>query len=157
MFKEKLYVYANSSQISSQTGLIGHLRADMDTNGKGFFSSWWPYRKDLIIDEFKTELDKQINELRQKDFLKDRTALTKWCYSHIEQSINDREWGFRIDTGKYTFLLRVNPNRGEYNMYCYCYIREWLDKHIKNAEKGIRFMRESAEPKVKGVIIVDPD
>ena len=27
---------------------------------------------------------------------------------------------------------------------------------LEDAEKGIRFMRESKEPKVKGVIIVDP-
>ena len=27
---------------------------------------------------------------------------------------------------------------------------------LEDAEKGIRFMRESREPKVKGVIVVDP-
>lgn len=35
--------------------------------------------------------------------------------------------------------MRLNPNRGEYNLYCYCYQREWLDNHLQKAEKGIRF------------------
>ena len=37
---EDKYTFRQSTQISMQTGLIGHLRADMDTDGNGFFSSW---------------------------------------------------------------------------------------------------------------------
>ena len=36
--------------------------------------------------------------------------------------------------------MRLNPDRGEYNLYCYCYRRDWLDQHMKDAEKGIRFI-----------------
>ena len=36
--------------------------------------------------------------------------------------------------------MRLNSNRGEYNLYCYCYQREWLDNHLQKAEKGIRFI-----------------
>ena len=36
--------------------------------------------------------------------------------------------------------MRFNPNRGEYNLYCYCYQKEWLNSHLKNAERGIRFI-----------------
>ena len=45
---EQMYSYSQSQQISMQTGLIGYLRADMDSNGKGFFSSW----KGLILHLF---------------------------------------------------------------------------------------------------------
>ena len=38
------YTFRQSSQISSQTGLIGYLRADMDTDGNGFFSIWNDWR-----------------------------------------------------------------------------------------------------------------
>ena len=34
---EQKYTYSQSSQIMGQTGCIGHLRGDMDTNGNGFF------------------------------------------------------------------------------------------------------------------------
>lgn len=45
-----------------------------------------------------------------------------------------------MDTEKYAYLLRCNPIRGDYNFYCYCYVREWLDRHMANAGKGIRFI-----------------
>lgn len=51
-----------------------------------------------------------------------------------------RYYGVRVDTEKYAYLLRLNPDRGEYNLYCYCYRRDWLDQHLKDAEKGIRFI-----------------
>jgi hypothetical protein len=50
------------------------------------------------------------------------------------------EYGFRVETDKYAFLLRCNPIQGDYNLYCYCYVKDWLDSHIKSAEKGIRFI-----------------
>ena len=50
------------------------------------------------------------------------------------------EYAFRVDTDKHAFLLRCNPTKGDYNFYCYCYVKEWLDKHISRAEKGIRFI-----------------
>lgn len=50
------------------------------------------------------------------------------------------EYGFRVDTDKHAFLFRCNPTKGDYNFYCYCYVKEWLDKHISRAEQGIRFI-----------------
>ena len=54
---EDKYTFRQSTQISMQTGLIGHLRADMDTDGNGFFSSWFAFREELKTDEFKAEFD----------------------------------------------------------------------------------------------------
>ena len=139
---ERNYTYSQSQQISMQTGCIGHLRADMDTNGEGFFSSWDDFRKDLKTQEFKDEFDAVINELRKDDgILHNRGALSKFCFSTPESSFgNDREYGVRVDTEKYAYLMRLNPYKGEYNLYCYCYVRDWLDKHLKQAERGIRFI-----------------
>lgn len=50
------------------------------------------------------------------------------------------EYGFRVDTEKHAFLFRCNPTKGDYNFYCYCFVKEWLDKHIQKAEQGIRFI-----------------
>ncbi len=55
--EERNYTYSQSQQISMQTGCIGHLRADMDSSGEGFFSSWDDFRKDLKTQEFKDEFD----------------------------------------------------------------------------------------------------
>lgn len=141
--KEDKYTFSNSMQISMQCGLIGHLRADMDSDGNGFFSSWEDYRKELKTDEFKDEFDKVINSLREEgDILYNRKSLAKYCYFSPQAKMNNEQdyYGVRVDTQKYAYLCRLNPNKGEYNLYCYCYIKDWLDKHIRSAEKGIRFI-----------------
>lgn len=150
--KEDKYTFSNSMQISMQCGLIGHLRADMDSDGNGFFSSWEDYRKELKSDEFKDEFDKVINSLREEgDILYNRKALAKYCYSSPQAKMNNKQdyYGVRVDTEKYAYLCRLNPNKGEYNLYCYCYIKDWLDKHIRSAEKGIRFITSEYKEKFR--------
>lgn len=140
---EDKYTFLQSSQISGQCGLIGHLRADMDTNGKGFFSQWFDYRLDLKTDVFRTEFDVVINSLREEgDILHSRSDLAKYCYSTPQAKMQTEQdyYGVRVDTEKYSYLLRLNPNKGEYNLYCYCYRRDWLDQHLRQAKKGIRFI-----------------
>lgn len=150
--KEDKYTFSNSTQISTQCGLIGHLRADMDSDGNGFFSSWEDYRKELKTDEFKDEFDKVINSLREEgDILYNRKALAKYCHSSPQAKMNNEQdyYGVRVDTEKYAYLCRLNPNKGEYNLYCYCYIKDWLDKHIRSAEKGIRFITPEYKEKFR--------
>lgn len=140
---EDKYTFRQSSQISGQCGLIGHLRADMDTDGDGFFSSWFDYRPDLKTDDFKAEFEEVINSLREEgDVLHSRSDLAKYCYSTPQSRMQAEQdyYGVRVNTEKYAYLLRLNPNKGEYNLYCYCYRRDWLDSHLRQAERGIRFI-----------------
>lgn len=232
---QRLYTYANSQQISMQTGLIGHLRADFGSNGKQFFSSFFDFRKDLKSDAFKGEIntvfdflregsryvDKNGAEIREHDFLrfedgtkkevfrlqdgslgisvsnpaylaahpnaeeyystlsgwapdggikkvtdgavdftrrpnrqeeeyvscgsilKSRSALSAFCSAHPECGFAGnytQEFGIRVNTPDYAYLLRLNPTKGDYNIYCYCYRRDWLDHHLQQAQKGIRFI-----------------
>ena len=65
--EERIYSYTQSSQIGSQTGNIGHLRADMDSGGESFFFTWFDFRKDLKTEGFKAELDDVINHFRFSD------------------------------------------------------------------------------------------
>lgn len=144
---EYKYSFMQSTQLSMQTGLIGHLRAYMDCNPEqtGFTSSWFDYRKELKTDEFIKEFDDVINSLRKKgDFLYNRQAMLEYCYSNVDSKMSkgcgNNYFGFRIDTERYTYMLRLDPNRGVYNFYCYCYKRDWLEHHISEASKGIRFI-----------------
>ena len=131
---EDKYTFRQSAQISGQTGLIGYLRADMDTDGNGFFSSWNDWRRDLKTDEFKAEFDDVINSLREEgDILHNRKALANYCYSTPQSKMQTEQdyYGVRVDTEKYAYLLRLNPNKGEYNLYCYCYVKDWLEKRLE--------------------------
>lgn len=131
---ERKYTYSafwDQGQDES-TGCIGHLRADFGSDGKGFYSSWNDHIADLKSQAFKGEIDEVINALRASGFLACRDVMAKYCYSHPETSYgNDREWGVRVDTQNYAYLMRLNPHRGEYNLYCYCYERSKLDRHLR--------------------------
>ena len=151
---EQAYCYSQSQQISGQTGLIGHLRADFGSNGTGFFSNFFDFRKDLKSEDFKAEINEVINALREDQrfggILAGRTAMSKYCHKHPGSSIEpDYNYGFRADTAHYSYMLRVTPKRGEYNLYCYCYLRQWLESHMNRAEKGIRFITPHYQEKFR--------
>lgn len=142
---EQKYTYTQSVQIQGQTGCIGHLRGDFDRDGNGFFTSWDDHRKEWKADEFKTEFDDVINALRSEEYglLQNRSAMRKYASQYPASAFEGNyctEYGFRAETEKHAFLIRCNPTQGDYNFYCYCYVKKWLDGHIKSAEKGIRFI-----------------
>jgi len=140
---EELYTFHQSQQICMQAGFIGYLRADFGSNGKQFFSTWNEFNKTLKTPEFAADLDFIINELRGKDcLLQDRETLGKFCNLHPEWEMNDDRayYGVRVDTTNYSYMIRLTPRQGDYNIYCHCYKRESLNKHLENAERGIRFI-----------------
>lgn len=141
--EEDLYSFRQSSQISGQCGLIGYFRADFGSAGTDFFSSWFDCRESLKTPEFKQEFDDVINSLREEgDIFYDRNSLAKYCREtpQAQMTINPDYFGVRVDTETYTYLFRLNPLPGDYNIVCYCYRKDWLNKHIQNARRGIRFI-----------------
>lgn len=142
---ERKFTYAQSQQIIERTGSIGYLRADMGSSGTGFFSSWNEHCKERKTQVFKDEFDNVINALRfdcaYGGILKDRFALARYCNANPTTSYgNDREYGIRVDTARYACLMRLNPHKGEYNLYCYCYENEALDRYMRDAENGIAIL-----------------
>lgn len=141
---EQKYTYRQSHQLDAQTGCIGYLRGDFGTTGKEFYSSWFDNMAYLKTPEFQAELDQVINALREDSqyggMLADRHSLSSACHQSTTPEFGRDEFGFRLNTQDYAYLLRLNPNRGEYNFYIYCYKRDYLDRHIRNAEYGIRFV-----------------
>lgn len=142
--EERKYTYAQSTQIRSQTGSIGHLRGDFGS-GEQFYTTWDEHDDRLKTPEFSSELDDVINELRSNDcgLLKSRRSMAAFARKNPESSFKGAyttEYGFRVDTEKHSYLLRCNPTQGDYNFYCFCYQREWLDKHIDRARQDIRFI-----------------
>lgn len=144
--EERLYCYTQSNQIMAQTGCIGHLRVDGGSDGKGFYTDWTDHVSSLKTDEFKVEFNEIINGLRfdaaYDGMLSSRSSMARFCRQRPEGRFDEAryDYGFRVDTEKYSYLFRLNPNPGEYNAYCYCYVRQWLDSHLKNAARGIRFI-----------------
>lgn len=144
--EEREFTYSDEQVIMEQMGCIGYLRADMDSSGKGFYSTWNDFRTDLKTPAFKGEFDAVINALRFDDacsgILKDRDSLARYCYSHPDTSYgNSREYGIRVDTEDHAYYMRLNPHKGEYNLYCYCYKSSLLAAYIRDR-------RETHEPAI---------
>lgn len=142
--EERKYTYAQSIQIRCQTGSIGHLRGDFGS-GEQFYTTWDEHNDRLETPEFSSELDNVINRLRSNacGLLKSRRSMMDFARNNPESSFKGAyttEYGFRVDTEKYSFLLRCNPTRGDYNFYCFCYQRKWLNDHIDRARRDIRFI-----------------
>lgn len=145
--EERKYTYAQSSQLRGQTGSIGHLRGDFGS-GEQFFTTWNEHNSRLKTPEFSSELDVVINALRSDDsdeygLLKSRRSMVAFARKHPESGFKGSyttEYGFRVDTEKFSYLLRCNPTKGDYNFYCFCYIKEWLSRHIDLAKQDIRFI-----------------
>lgn len=140
---EQKYSYTQSTQIICQTGCIGHLQGDTETDGNGFFTTWTDHYSPLKTDSFKLEFDKVITALRKDpDFghvLENRAALAKFCGDHSERRMGDGiSYGLRVDTDEHAYLCRFDPVKGEYKVYAYK--KDWLDHHMKAAEAGIRFI-----------------
>ena len=151
---ERLYTARQSTQIGGQTGSIGHLRADMGEDGKGFFTKWQSHRENLDTEEFQQEFEGVLNALvgdgQYGGFLKSRDALRDFCQEHPESGFNDGfAFGFRADTAQYAYLIQLNPYKGEENLFICCYRRDWLDSHMKQAETGIRFITPHYEEKFR--------
>jgi hypothetical protein len=142
---ERKYAYTQGRQIIGQTGYIGNLRGDLGRDGDLLFTSWEDRREELKTDELLEDLEDAFDVLQSKEYglLANQSAMRRFMEQHPGSGMDGNdctEYGFRVETDKYAFLLRCNPIQGYYNLYCYCYVKDWLDSHIKSAEKGIRFI-----------------
>lgn len=153
--EEQMYAYAQSQQLAMQTGMIGYLRGDFG-HGKEFYTTWFDQITSRKTDVFKAELDEIINALRFDStyggMLKSRASMGGYCASQEGSAFEGNyctEYGIRVDTARYAYLFRCNPNEGDYNFYCWCYESPWLDRHIHNARQGIRFIDAQYQEKFR--------
>lgn len=143
--EEQKYTFRQSTQIEGQTGNIGYLRGGFGGSGNEFYSTWWDLRSRLKTDEFKAGLDEVVNGLRfeESGLLAGRQEMRNYIRQFPDSAFPENDgtrYGFRVDDGSYAYLFRCSPMKGDYNFYCFCYVSQWLDRHIEKAQKGIRFI-----------------
>ena len=142
--EERLYTYRQSQQLIMQTGAIGYLRGDFGKTGAEFYAQFFDENERRKTDAFRSDIGKVAEEMRQPGGpLRDRYAMAAFCGLHEPAAFDGnigREYGFRVDTQKYTYLLRCNPSPNDYNFYLKCYDRFLLESHMALAEHGIRFI-----------------
>ncbi len=148
---EMIYTFRQSQQLKMQTGYVGYLRGDFGSNGNKFYSTWMDEIKDQKTLEFQLEFDDVINALRDdpkyRGILHHFEDMKLLCSTRPQSRIPNvsmsDSYAFRVDTDKYAYLIRCMTHKGDYNFYVTAYEKDYLDRHIKNAEKGIRFINST--------------
>ena len=148
---ELLYLYAQSTQIASQTGMIGFATGTLKDDGAAIFFEWKDVNSNLRDSVFRKTFVDLITDMRA-DFLKDRNSMLHFLEESSQLKIDDNWWAFKSELISYVFLVRINPNAIEENFCCYAYTKEWFYDHIRRAEKGIRFIT----PEYKDLFVI-PD
>lgn len=143
--EERKYTYPQSMQLQGQTGSIGHLQGNFGIGGTEYNQSWIDYWERYKPDDFQRELDGIVNELRSGEcgLLADRNTMKAYVAAYPDSAFHEnhnKEYGFRIDTDRHAYLIRCNPSANDTHFYCYCYKSEYLERHMANAAKGIRFI-----------------
>lgn len=142
---EQLYANEQSSRIAELCGSPGYLFGELDKTGSVFLKSWMRNVPSENTPEFKAEFNTVLDMLRFDEryghVIKNRTTMIGFCFAHPDGQLADcHEYVFRADTRGYAYLVRCTPNAEDNHAYVYPYRRELLDRHMKQAEKGIRFV-----------------
>ena len=128
---EELLSFSGSDD---EQACIGHLRGDFG-RGTEFWTTWWDHQEGLKNQDFKDELDSVINALRKDGPLKDLSAMQSFCRKYEQARMSPAAgtdyYGFRVDTPKRRYYLRLLPLRGNYNFYIYCYQTDKLERAAK--------------------------
>jgi len=122
--EEKLFYACDEKNILAAK--IGHMRFDFG-NGRAFYGSWFDGNVTLNDDEFRTEFNEIMKELRQ-GLLKDRTEMGRFIRENPSLDLGSRGNGYKVQTDEHTYYLRCNPQPGDYDCYCFCYEREPLEQ-----------------------------
>ena len=132
---------------------MGHLRGDFGS-GKQFYTTWWPHQQDALnTPEFKADIDRTINWLREQPDspLRDFDSMDRYCNRYericaIKGALLP-SCGFMVKTKRYVYMLRCTPVKGDYNFYIYCYRRKNFEKVCAEQKKNNRsHNKKKSEP-----------
>ena len=138
--EERKLSYTQDDEAIKRTGCIGHLRGYFEKGGEILYTTWDDHSKELLTDKFKSEINEVVTALRRdKQFgnvLKDHRSMEKYMYSHPNSRFEGggRDFGVRADTADHTYMIRCNPDPGEYSVYIYAYNRQMLEKAFEKPE-----------------------
>ena len=90
------------------------------------------------------------SDQRYGPVLKNIPAMIAYCLNNQESRImQSPEYLFRVDAGHHAYLLRCTPSELLDHAYIYAYRRDLLERHMKEAEKGICFVTTDGKEKFR--------
>lgn len=118
-----LFYSQKTEKQDQHLGTVGHLRIDFGSSGQEFWSSWWVHNgNQLNTAEFKSNLQRVVDELRRNGPLKDLKTMQEYCAEHGGAIANEgKTHSFIVENENYQYCLRCTPLPGHYQGYLYCY------------------------------------
>ena len=137
--EERKLSYTQDDEMIKRTGCIGHLRGYFEKDCETLYTTWDNHSKELLNDKFKSEINEVVTALRRDDkfgnVLRNQRSMEKYMYSHPDSRFEGgRDFGVRADTNDHTYMIRCNPDPGEYSVYIYAYNRQMLEKAFEKPE-----------------------
>lgn len=123
--EEKLYSSRASEDVEKASGFVGQIT--IFPHGKGFLSK----TVDIKTDDF---INDAVLVFHKIGIFYNKVALMVFCKMNPEYKISENYYGFRVNTEKNSFIFKISKTD---RCYCYCYLRNKLDKHIENSKNGI--------------------
>ena len=152
--EERKLSYTQDDEMVKRTGCIGHLRGYFEKGGETLYTTWDNHSKELLTDRFKSEINEVVTALRRDDkfgnVLRNQRSMEKYMYSHPDSRFEGggRDFGVRADTADHTYMIRCNPDPGEYSVYIYAYNRQMLEKAFETPSvyrQSASYAREHGE------------
>ena len=135
---EQKYAYRQSMQIRGQTGSIGILQGGYGADSE-FHSDFHEINNRLKTGEFEADLQEALCS-GEYSVLENVDTMREFTLRHPQKGFPGTEYGFRVETEKFAYLVHCSPEKESGSVEIHCYVKEWLDRHIGRAEKGIRFI-----------------
>ena len=138
--EERKLSHTQDDEMVKRTGCIGHLRGYFEKGGETLYTTWDNHSKELLTDRFKSEINEVVTALRRDDkfgnVLRNQRSMEKYMYSHPDSRFEGggRDFGIRADTADHTYMIRCNPDPGEYSVYIYAYNRQMLERAFEKPE-----------------------
>lgn len=139
--EETPYFYKQCKELDEKTGNIGCFIGRFEEPSSKLVSDWTDHTSRLNTSEFADDFNDMVDTLRQ-GMLKSRKALEIYCMDHpvcmmLDSASTDPDYGFRINTGKYSYMLRCNFSSPYYTFVLTAYSFLALDRNMREARNGI--------------------
>lgn len=148
---EHFYIFPNCKEIGRLVGFVCRIRGNFGNDGNHLTTTVFPDGSDAFhtsdIDPFWNELKMAFAALRGhhalQGFLENRAQMISFCKNTATEEntlCNGNCFGYRFDTGIYTYMICCYPNKMAFDFEVYMYVTAKLDDHLRKCEEGIRIV-----------------
>lgn len=139
--KETPYFYKQCKELDEKTGNIGCFIGRFEEPSSKLVGDWTDHTSRLNTAEFADDFNNMIDTLRQ-GVLKSPNELRSYCAAHpdsalLDSSSSDRLYGFRINTGCYSYMLVCSFHSTDCRLRLNAFSFLALDRYMREARNGI--------------------